>query len=676
MSIAHIGFRRYAIKVDTFIRRWWLVTSVSLMFACILFGSLSGKIYYSDYTRNVEDAIAAIEHEFDTIADVWLDTAAAKDASFVWRDSSLVRNMRAHNTGIFLFDHDSLVYWSKSPLDEPRELLQTDTSRRFVYLGNKILLPLRRDSCGRKAISLINLAYYNPDKTIISDATWNHIVDTRRYAILPYSDKGLNIRGSDGELLFGIEPRKIDRNMSAMEYIGLLGFFIFCYGITLWGISFSRHHNVVAAIIGTALLILLLRILSIYAGFPSEGSFWFSPHSGINELLSTKSYRYFTVGNLFIDTFLPLIIASMVDRLKNRIKIQSKKFSTATKRIYLALWLMISIVFMVWQIYLISRLIYAKFDSKNIVDIFSFDLETFVSYIIVVAQTTIYILFFSAARTVCSRSTMILSSCIRPTAVIVILLLLSSYFFGLAKVSIICVASLSVLQIVALLRGRHVHFAWLSLIMAAMLTAMIFHDSRKHLNALQQHAAIELATKDRYSNSTLYSFLLSGDTRALNNTSAYSFVKVAGNHITEYNGEHIYGISLLDQDGDIGMFYNRGNYMHFIYKSPEEDSMSVVSRQEVTLIDRLTLFMYIFIMLLAGQLLFLRFSIHMPPSSYFKAGIYSRVQMTVMGVIVVTVSIILFAVSRFFVENQKIELRTHMFNTAFYVTSDYRHNFH
>ncbi len=675
MPVAHIGFRRYAIKVDTFIRRWWLVTSVSLMFACILFGRLSGKIYYSDYARNVEDAIAAIEHEFDTIAGVWLDTAATKDASFVWRDSSLVHNMRAHNTGIFLFDHDSLVYWSKSPMDEPQELLQTDTSRRFVYLGNKILLPLRRDSCGRKAISLINLAYYNTEKTVISDATWNHIVDTRSYAILPYSDKGLNIRSRDGELLFGIEPRKIDRNMSAMEYIGLLGFFIFCYGITLWGISFSRHHNAVVAIIGTALLILLLRIMAIYTGFPSEGSFWFSPHSGINELLSTKSYRYFTVGNLFIDTFLMLLIASMAERIKHRIKIQSRKFPTATKRTYLALWLVVSSAFMVWQIYLISRLIYAKFDSKNIVDIFSFDLETFVSYIIVVAQTTIYILFFSSARTVCSRSTMILSSCIRPLAVIVMLALLSSHFFGMAKVGIICVAALAVLLLAALWRDKQVHWVWHSLIMAAMITAMIFHDSRNHLNALQQHAAIELATKNGYSNSTLYSYLLSGDTRALNNTSAYSFVKVSGDHITEYNGEHIYGISLLDQDSRTGLFYNRGNYKHFIYKSPEDGSVSVVSRQEVTLIDRVTLFMYIFILLFAGQLLFLRFSIHVPPSAYFKAGIYSRVQMTVMGVIVITVGIILFAVSRFFVENQKLDLSTHIFNTAFYVTSDYRHNF-
>ena len=46
-----------------------------------------------------------------------------------------------------------------------------------------------------------------------------------------------------------------------------------------------------------------------------------------------------------------------------------------------------------------------------------------------------------------------------------------------------------------------------------------------------------------------------------------------------------------------------------------------------------------------------------------------------MGVIVVTVGIILWSVSQFFVDNQKIDLSTKIFNTSFYINSDFRNNF-
>ncbi len=342
----HIGFRRYAVRVDSFLRRWWLVSSVSLMFACIIFGRLSDRLYYSDYHNSIEAAVAVMEREFDAVSDIWLDTAKSSDASFVWRDSSMVKGLRSYNSGIFLFERDSLVYWSKSPMDSPAELLTTDTTRQFIFLGNKVLLPLMRQEGDRKAISLINLSYYYPGKTVVSSATKNHILDTRRYAIVPYSTKGYNIHGSDGSLLFGIEPRKIDRNLSLMEYIGLLGFFIFCYGITLTAIRLSRRYDTIAVILSATVLIALLRFLAVYIGFPSSGSFWFNPYSGMNMLFATESFHYFTIGNVFVDTYLLLIVASMTDRLKMRISRQVRLMPRRWKILGSVAWLPVSSLFL------------------------------------------------------------------------------------------------------------------------------------------------------------------------------------------------------------------------------------------------------------------------------------------------------------------------------------------
>ncbi len=210
-----------------------------------------------------------------------------------------------------------------------------------------------------------------------------------------------------------------------------------------------------------------------------------------------------------------------------------------------------------------------------------------------------------------------------------------------------------------------------------MLTSMIFHNNRNHLNALQQEAAARLASDDQYANNTLYSILLTNDDPLDNSASAYSFVKVLENHISEYNGEYIYGRSMIDNRSDyVSPFYESPHYKHFIYRDRNNrNTFSVVSRQDVTFLNKLTLFIYIFLMLMTGVALFLGFSVYVPVGSYFKAGIYSRVRTTVMGVIVVTGGIILWAVSQFFVDNQRLDLSTKMFNTSFYVNSDFRNNF-
>ncbi len=675
--ITHIGFRRYAVRVDSFLKRWWLVTSVSLMFACILFGRLSGRLYYSDYHNGIEAAVAVMEREFNTISDIWLDTTECEDASFVWRDSSLVRGLRSYNSGVFLFERDSLVYWSKSPMDTPAELLATDTTRQFVFLGNKVLLPMMRQAGDRKAISLINLSFYSPSKNMVSSATESHLLDTRRYAIVPYSTKGYNIHSSDGSLLFGIEPRKIDRNLTLMEYIGLLGFFIFCYGITLTAIRLSRRFDTIAVILIASLTIAALRFLAVYTGFPSSGSFWFSPHSDMNKLFATESFHYFTIGNVFVDTFLLLIVASMAARLKARISRQVRFMARKWKILSSIAWLPVSSLFLIWQIYLISRFIYANYYGKDLINIFSFDLQTFVIYLMVVAQITIYILFYSLTRALCDKRMVIFYSCARPAIVITLMQVWHEYFFGLENVAIFFIVSLAVTQLAGALSGRRIHFSWYVLIMAGMLTSMIFHNNRNHLNALQQDAAARLAVDEQYANNTLYSFLLTGDTPLVKGASAYSFVKVMENHIVEYNGEYIYGRSMVeDESGYVSPFYESSHYKHFIYRDRNNrNTFSVVSRQNVTFLNKLTLFVYIFIMLLAGETFFLGFSVYVPLNSYFKAGIYSRVRVTVMGVIVATGGIILWAVSQFFVDNQRLDLSTKMFNTSFYVNSDYRNSF-
>lgn len=672
-----IGVNRRAYKVNAFLSRWWLVSSISLMFACILFGGLTGRLYHTNYYNQVEELIGDIEAEFDKTADLWLDTLKTEDASSLWNDKPVVPTMESYNSGIFLFENDSLVYWSKSPMDFPHEIANADTTLQFSFLGNKILLPFVKEKGSRKAVSLITLKYYDSSKGVTVKASHGHIVDTKRYSVVPFSMKGFNVRNKDGKILFGIEPQNTERTVTLIEYFGLLGFLIFCFGITLTAIKMTHRHNPITVVCVTMALIVVLRLLSLYTGFPMDSSFKVDGSLGMDSSFSFSPFPYLTLGNVLTDTLLVMLMGNMVSRVRNRLRLKSREMSAAASRTGFILWMGALSFYLLWQTYITARFVYALYDGKNLVEIFSLNTGMFVVYAIVLVQMTTYILMYTTVRDLCRDKTIIAMTIGVPLVTVALILFFRDYFFGFSCVAIAYVLLLPVIQLIAIKRRETIHFGWYVLLLSAMITVMTFSDSRKHLNADQQEVAITLAGSDRYTNNTFYSYILMDESPIINKASSYSFLKVVDNYISEYNGEYIYGRSMFKEDDPksvFGSFYDGSKFMHFVYESEKGDAFAVVSRQTINLLDKTTFFVYVFIMLFAGQSVFLIFFSYVP-TVYMKTGIYSRVRFAIVGVIILTVGIILWAVSRFFVENERLNVSSKIFNTLFYVNTDYRNTF-
>lgn len=675
MMIASISLKRSAVKAKLTALRWGFQLGILLLIICATATYLTNRTTVIQTNKaEIEQRIHAIEGEYNTFKALWLDSVRKYSPEYMWAKMPVLGHANRYGTGIFLFEGDSLVFWNRSPTSSFEDILHIDTTFQFSYIGSKISVPRCASLGTRKIVMLINLAFYYPNTDLItSDATHN-LFDETRLRILPYSTLGSNIYSSNGNLLFAVMPRLENRSQNVFDYLGWVGFLIVCFSITLLGAQRASTHNVELMVAGTTLSLVLLRLASLYFNLPDQTIGLFDKFSTINIQLNAGRDGYLNVGNILIDSLLLLMFANMILRVRNKI-IVSVKRANFFRRLLCYTCVFVTHVFIaISMMYTISNFVYGYYNDLTISEIYSFNFSLAMALAIISIQLNAFIILNCAFKLILGKKPKLIIPPLSFIAMCVLLYVIDDYTYDLSDIMVGYSALIMVTCFIAPYISNRAYRFLLTFITAIIITFLIFFDNFSSQNSRQQDLAISISSTDQYANNTLYSYMLQDNEDIINNASAYSYLKIVGDKITEYNGEYAYSKSFISTQDESSVYDYSKEFKHFVYSSPDKTTSAVVSRQIIHLSDLFSIFMSVLLLLIVAQAIIFELSVLLPPRRIFGSSLYSRVQMSLVSVVIITVIVIQFAVVNFFVNNIATEQTTKLFNSSYYINTDYRQN--
>ncbi|HIS33478.1 MAG TPA: HAMP domain-containing histidine kinase [Candidatus Avirikenella pullistercoris] len=671
MRIKKVDFKRLYVKIHGLISKSWLFLGIGLLLFNSLFNYFwEDKVNPRDRER-IEHSIALIQDTYAQVADMWLDTVSVIGKQDIWAKEYLFEPVKQYNSAIFLFENNRMVFWSRAPQETDSVLCQVNAEPRFSRFGDKISIPFMKQAGTRKAVLIIGLSRYYPDKYVPSDiGEEKQLVDISKYEILPYSIEGVNIHDTHGDFLFSLIPRHEIHNLRIPDYLGWLGFFLLCYGLTVYAVRNSTEKNVWSFSLSVFFTVILLRVISVCLNLPVTGGYLFDDYYPLNKVILSRGAEYLSVGNILVDAILTLMMMLMLFRLRNKIRLRLKHRGKLYKQGYLVFCSLVYVCFVIWQYCVFLLLIVSGYSEDTTYEIFTFGLDTLVIYVIVIVLITAYITFRTFLFSILKKQELVIVEIGSLLAISTVIFIFYEPLGSLAYILWGFSCIIMVLNINGFIFKKLGDYRLYIGIVSILLTVLVFYSNISNQNRKQKDIALHILENEQYTNNSLYAYLLM-DEKLQEAVLRYSYIKVRDGKVVEYNGDYVYEHWLQVRPEFSDGFYYGKQYKHFICTSADGREVVVVSRPIFKMVDFCSMLFYIFILLSIGEFILFGGWIYISDIQHARISLYSRVRIALIGVVSFAVIIIMWAVMHFFIEERHSRERNILFNKSYAINTGY-----
>lgn len=587
-----------------------LIRPVVLPLALVL---LAINLFYAHFrvgekidpdSDRVTRELREIERETTPIVESWLDSP--DDSLYLQRiwDKNRPAQWASKGVSVLLFRDSTMVYWSSYAFRPNINETWRNPTHTIRQIGDHQVITTFHSRNNRSAAVVIKL--YNRE----TDHYNSTIFSEQRITLLPAGDS-LRSRLGNAERIdtpsnsFYIQAKPLDSMPWGAELCGWGAILLFCLFIkNITRLNTTRHN----AFRNAGLLLLIYALLRIglhYAGLPNSNGFLFTKIYGLhNQVLSS-------LGDLLLSFGIFFIYTAYLFQVRAKLSWQYKHLSKRGKALVVLLMsLLLAVVVSVFHYALILS-IYTPKINIQIYDIFDLSYNSAVFYLLTVLFVSIRLLLVHTGLALFGTRRLVLRIGL---TVLLILLILWPVEIPIRQTGYILVLFYAISAATDYLRHNYRHygsFVASLVIFSAYISFFVTQENTTAQNNAQKLYARILATSPQDK-------LLTNSQEMQPNGSEpdldirfrdFTYARVADHQITfrHNNSNNYQGLSLLFTPGH-DTILTRGGQKHFLYNYFDQDGnygVLIVSRKATTLLDAISLYVYIFLMLfiLCGLLL-------------------------------------------------------------------------
>ena len=587
-----------------------LIRPVVLPLALVL---LAVNLFYAHFrvgekvnpdSDRVTRELREIERETTPIVESWLDSP--DDSLYLQRiwDENRPAQWASKGVSVLLFRDSTMVYWSSYAFRPNINETWRNPTHTIRQIGDHQVITTFHSRNNRSAAVVIKL--YNRE----TDHYNSTIFSEQRITLLPAGDS-LRSRLGNAERIdtpsnsFYIQAKPLDSMPWGAELCGWGAILLFCLFIkNITRLNTTRHN----AFRNAGLLLLIFALLRIglhYAGLPNSNGFLFTKIYGLhNQVLSS-------LGDLLLSFGIFFIYTAYLFQVRAKLSWQYKHLSKRGKALVVSLMsLLLAVVVSVFHYALILS-IYTPKINIQIYDIFDVSYNSAVFYLLTVLFVSIRLLLVHTGLALFGTRRLALRIGL---TVLLILLILWPVEIQIRQTGYILVLFYAISAATDYLRHNYRHygsFVASLVIFSAYISFFVTQENTTAQNNAQKLYARILATSPQDK-------LLTNSQEMQPNGSEpdldirfrdFTYARVADHQITfrHNNSNNYQGLSLLFTPGH-DTILTRGGQKHFLYNYFDQDGnygVLIVSRKATTLLDAISLYVYIFLILfiLCGLLL-------------------------------------------------------------------------
>ena len=595
-------FRTFGIRLRRWIRPALLplvivLLSINLFYTLVRIGNTAPP-NTRHITRTLHDITAATQ----PTVEAWLTTP--DDSLFLhrlWLDERTAPWSK-QGVSLLLFRDSSMVYWSRYIYQANVNRFWLTPSSTLRQIGTHQILTHTEARNGRCAVVAIDLhnelsGWYN--STLFPDTRIRLLPDSdstraRHPQALPVQTDGYS---------FYIEALPIQNMPWWAELCG--------WGaILLFGLYIKNHvrlrttrHNVLRNAGLLMLLFVLLRIGLYYSGLPNPHGTLFSKIYGIH------NYTLGSLGDLLLSYSLFFIYAAYLFQVRAKLNWQYRRLNRTGKGAAILLFSAVVAVIISIFHYALILSIYTPKINIQISDIFALSFASAMFYLLTILFVSIRVLIANTARYLFGTRKLILRTLLTTALILLLLYPIETQIRQTGYILILFYLASAGAEAI---RHRFQHYGSFILSLVIFSAYIAYFATRENWsaqnNAQKLYARI-LATSPHdhalMSSEQQRNGELSLDARFRN----FTYAHISSHQISfkHNNGNNYQGMAALVTPGR-DTFLTRDGQTHFLYNYYDQNGQPgilVISRKATTVLDAVSLYVYIFILLyiLCGLLL-------------------------------------------------------------------------
>lgn len=552
--------------------------------------------------RHITRTLQTMADETRPTVEQWLDTP--DDTLFIrrlWLEDKAAPWAK-QGVSLLLFRDSSMVYWSRYIYQANVHHFWLTPSSTLRPIGTHQILTHTESRNDRSAVVVVDLhnertGWFNP--TLFPDT---------RIRLLPDSDSTRSLHPTAlpvdaGGSTFYIEAQPIQDMPWWAELCGWGAILLFGLFIKNTVRHYTTRHNVFRNATLLLLLFALLRILVYYSGLPNPHGMLFHNIYGIhNRVLGS-------LGDLLLSYGLFFIFAAYLFQVRAKLHWHYQRLHRFAKGLLVLLSCLVVACIVALFHYALILSIYTPKINIQIYDIFDLSFSSVMFYLLTTLFVSIRVLVANTSRFLFGTRRLVLRSLL--TALLILLLLApieeQIHYTGYALILFFLLSAGA-----EAIRHRFQHYGSFVLslvIFSAYITFFATRENWSAQNNAQKLYARILATSPHdqalMSSEQQGNGELSLDVRFRNFTYAH-----LTNHQISFkhdNGNNYQGMAALVTPGR-DTFLTRDGQTHFLYNYYDqngEPGILVISRKATTVLDAISLYVYIFLLLfiLSGLLL-------------------------------------------------------------------------
>lgn len=553
---------------------------------------------------HVTRELQTIEQETSPIVESWLDTP--DDSLYlqhIW-DKNRPAEWASKGVSVLLFRDSTMVYWSNYPFQPNINDTWHHPTHTIRQIGNYLVITTFKSRNGRSAAVVVNL--YNRE----TDRYNPTIFPEQRITLLPAGDS-LRSRLVNAERIetesnsFQIEAKPMESMPWGAELCGWGAILLLCLFIKNMARLRTTRHNAFRNAGILLLIYAILRISLAYAGLPNSHGTLFHPIYGLhNHILRS-------IGDLLLNYGIFFIYTAYLFQIRAKLRWQYKRFHTHNQILTgMLLSLLLAIVVSVFHYALILS-IYTPKINIQINDILELSYSSAMFYLLTVLFVSIRLLLVHTGLALFGTRKLGWRICLTMVLILLFLLPIEQQIRQTGYVLILFYAIAAAADYIRHNYSHYGSFVVSLVIFSAYMSFFVTQENTTAQNNAQKLYARILATspQDRLLTSNHEKYPTDNEPDLDIRFRDFTYARVTNHQITfrHNNSNNYQGLGFLFTPGH-DTILTRAGQKHFLYNYFDQDGnygILIVSRKATTLLDAISLYVYIFIMLyiLSGLLL-------------------------------------------------------------------------
>lgn len=595
-------FRTFGIRLRRWLRPTLLPLTITLLCINLFYIIVRLGETVTPNTRHLTRTLHAITEETQPTVEEWLNTP--DDSLFLrrlWLDQRTAP-WTQQGVSLLLFRDSSMVYWSRYIYQANVHHFWLTPSNTLRQIGNHQILTHTEHRNGRSAVVVIDLhnersGWYNP--TLFSDPRIHLLPDsdstrTRHPQAVPVQTDGYR---------FYLEALPIQSMPWWAELCGWIAILLLSLYLKNLVRQRTTRHNVLrhAALLLAGLI--LLRLGLYYSGLPNPHGTLFSKTYGLH------NYILGSLGDLLLNYSLMFVYAAYLFQVRAKLNWQYQRFNCYGKAMaILFACLPVAAIVAIFHYALILS-IYTPKINIQISDIFALSFSSFMFYLLTTLFVSIRVLITNTTRFLFGNRKLILRTLLTTALILLLLSPLENQIHQTGYALILFYLASAGAEAIRHRFQHYTSFILSLVIFSAYITYFATRENWAAQNNAQKLYARILATSPHdqalISSEQQRNGELSLDVRFRN----FTYAHITNHQISfkHNNGNNYQGMAALVTPGR-DTFLTRNGQTHFLYNYYDQNGQPgilVISRKATTVLDAVSLYVYIFTLLyiLCGLLL-------------------------------------------------------------------------